>query len=278
MAYAFDPTWAAELDRIHGIEATWDTTTIGRLEILGLGEGESFLEIGAGAGSIARWAASQVGPAGEVVATDLDTRFLQDLPPDISVLQHDIRSDSLPHDHFDVVHARLVLSHLAERDAVLARAARACRPGGHLVIEEFDESDTLGGSMRRPHVNSAWAEEALLQCWPAMGAFVATFGYDAAYGSRLAESLADCGLDQVQTAGNVAILHGATPQSAAYRTSLAFLGRAMTRNGLLTDEQLNPVLALLDDPDFAMATPVLVTAWGRRPHSPAPQPPIPQHS
>jgi hypothetical protein len=35
--------------------------------------------------------------------------------------------------------------------------------------------------------------------------------------------------------------------------------------GLVTDEEVERVLALLDDPDFAISSPVMMSAWGRRP-------------
>jgi ubiquinone/menaquinone biosynthesis C-methylase UbiE len=37
------------------------------------------LEVGAGRGSMAVWLAEQVGPTGHVVATDVDTRYLERL-------------------------------------------------------------------------------------------------------------------------------------------------------------------------------------------------------
>jgi hypothetical protein len=35
--------------------------------------------------------------------------------------------------------------------------------------------------------------------------------------------------------------------------------------GLITHEEIAQVLALLDDPDFAISAPMMFTAWGRRP-------------
>jgi ubiquinone/menaquinone biosynthesis C-methylase UbiE len=49
--------------------------TIRRMGNIGVTDGWICLEVGAGAGSIARWLARRVGPTGSVVATDLDTRF-----------------------------------------------------------------------------------------------------------------------------------------------------------------------------------------------------------
>ena len=46
------------------------------LHRLGLGPGWRCLEVGAGSGSVARWLAAKVGPEGSVLATDIDTRWV----------------------------------------------------------------------------------------------------------------------------------------------------------------------------------------------------------
>jgi 2-polyprenyl-3-methyl-5-hydroxy-6-metoxy-1,4-benzoquinol methylase len=46
--------------------------------------------------------------------------------------------DSLAEGKFDLIHARLVLVHFAERDSVLRKLVAALKPGGWLVDEEFD--------------------------------------------------------------------------------------------------------------------------------------------
>ncbi len=46
--------------------------------------------------------------------------------------------DDLPTAQFDLIHARLVLIHIPAREAVLERLVTALRPGGWLVIEDFD--------------------------------------------------------------------------------------------------------------------------------------------
>jgi SAM-dependent methyltransferase len=51
---------------------------------------------------------------------------------------HDIRTERLPRGAFDVVHARLLLSHLPDPDAALAKLAAGVKPGGWLLVEDFD--------------------------------------------------------------------------------------------------------------------------------------------
>lgn len=62
---------------------------------------------------MALWLAQQVGTAGQVVATDVDTSYLNRLDfPNLEVRQHNILSDSLETLEpwsFDLVCARLVL-------------------------------------------------------------------------------------------------------------------------------------------------------------------------
>ncbi len=95
--------------------------------------------MGGGGGSVAAWLCDRVGPTGGVLATDLDTRFLDALDrPNFQVLRHDIVHDPLPAEAFDLVHTRLVLGHLPNRAPALDRMIAAPKPGGWLVLEEMD--------------------------------------------------------------------------------------------------------------------------------------------
>ena len=71
---------------------------------------------------MARWLGAEVGPHGQVVAVDIDTRFLRDLDSQtIEVAEADVVTDPLPAGPFNVVHARLLLMHVAARDQVVPR-------------------------------------------------------------------------------------------------------------------------------------------------------------
>ena len=135
-AYIYDQAWEQERDRLAGLSAQFDPVTVRHLAAVGVAPGWRCLEIGAGAGSIARWLASVVGPAGRVVATDRDIRFLDDLGPNVEVVRHDVTSDPVEQDAFDLVHARAVLEHVPGRGDVVAQLVSALRPGGVLVLED----------------------------------------------------------------------------------------------------------------------------------------------
>jgi SAM-dependent methyltransferase len=90
-----------------------------------------------------------------VVATDLDTRVLQDLThPNLEVRIHDVLADDLPEEAFDLVHLRLLLAWLADPALALHRLVAALRPGGRLVAEEMDfvslSQVTMAAWGRRP--------------------------------------------------------------------------------------------------------------------------------
>ena len=125
--------------RLSLLEEVADPLSIRHLEARGVGPGWRCLEVGGGGGSIAAWLARAVGPTGHVLATDIDTRFLDDLAaPNLVVRRHDIAADDLPDGAFDLVHARAVLHHLPDHDRALARMTAALRPGGWLVVEDPD--------------------------------------------------------------------------------------------------------------------------------------------
>ena len=80
-----------------------------------------------------------VGPTGRVVATDIDVSWMPADAP-FEVRRHDVAADPPPDGGFDLVHVRLVLTHVPQRAEALRRMASALRPGGWLVVEDFDVS------------------------------------------------------------------------------------------------------------------------------------------
>jgi tRNA A58 N-methylase Trm61 len=105
-----------ELSRLTAQADILDPVTIRHLKTIGVAEGWKCLEVGAGAGSIAQWLTSRVGPTGKVVATDIDLRFLSRISaPNIEVRRHNILKDDLETGHYDLAHCRLLLMHLQRR-------------------------------------------------------------------------------------------------------------------------------------------------------------------
>ncbi len=139
-SYLFDNAALEAEARFGALTSLFDPVTFRHLDSLGVREGWSCLEVGAGGGSVASWLATRVGESGRVLATDLDTRWLerQLRAPNVEVCRHSVVVDPLPEAHFDLVHERLVLLHVRERVAALRSIGRFAAAGRRLLVEDFD--------------------------------------------------------------------------------------------------------------------------------------------
>lgn len=114
------------------------------IEIAGIGEGKTIAEIGAGGGRFARALAAKVGTTGRVYATELagpTHRVLAEQTadvPNITVIQADRGRTGLPDGCCDLVLLRNVYHHVSEPPAFLESVTRALRPGGRVVVIDFE--------------------------------------------------------------------------------------------------------------------------------------------
>ncbi|MCZ9343560.1 methyltransferase domain-containing protein, partial [Streptomyces sp. TRM76130] len=130
-------TEAAE--RSDAFAALFDPTTFRHLTAMGIGPGWRCWEVGAGGTSVVAWLAKKVGPTGRIVATDIDTSGLtRAARPPVEVRVHDVGAQDPPGEGFDLVHARLVLARVAQRERALRSMVAALRPGGRLLVEDAD--------------------------------------------------------------------------------------------------------------------------------------------
>jgi len=285
--YLLDHAWAGERERLDGLGVVFDPGTIGHLEHIGVGPGWRCLEVGGGSGTVARWLCEQAGPTGRVVATDLDTGILTSLGiPGLEVRQHDIVQDDLEEGAFDLVHSRLVLEHLPERDVALARMARALAPGGWLLVESFQLTPMTVASAG-PAARLRWASVALPALFRAVLLAMRPAGLDGRLGHRLPAELARLGLVDVGAEGRAVFVQGGSPAASVATLSLTRFAdlltnppAALTAPGPLTPSglfqrvpplrrflarQLDGLCSLFDDPEIWAMGPVLVAARGRRP-------------
>jgi SAM-dependent methyltransferase len=253
MTYVFV---ADDRARLEAAEALLDDGTRRLLDRIRLREDWRCLEVGAGGGSIARWLSERTG---HVVATDLDTRALKHVEgANLEVRSHDVVRDDLEEQHFDLVHARLVLEHLKERDLVLRKLASALAPGGWLVIESVDYVSAVP-------VSDLGAEEHARSQSVRLEAF-AQAGVDHNYGRRLPAVLRSVGLEDIDNEGRVWVMHGGSAGALWFKHSLAHLRNRLVGPGKLTDAQVDRMLELFDDPDWSALSPIIMAAWGRRAH------------
>ncbi|MDG4795511.1 class I SAM-dependent methyltransferase [Micromonospora sp. WMMD1082] len=177
------------------LQAVLDPYTIRDLDTVGVWAGQRVLDVGAGAGSVARHLAKRVGPTGTVIAVDIDTRLLD--PTDvIDVYECDLRRGGLDlpiePGSVDLVHARCVLEHLGNRVDLLPALIALLRPGGWLVLGEIVYSRAL--IHRAPTAND---EELIARVWHAILDTLHSGGTDLEWGNHVHGHLLDAGLTHV---------------------------------------------------------------------------------
>jgi SAM-dependent methyltransferase len=245
--------------RFAALSELFDPGTIRHLRERGVGPGWHCLEVGGGGGSIASWLADRVGPTGRVLATDIDPRFLESLNlPNLLVQRHNIAADPLPEAAFDLVHARLVLMHVPEREQALARMISALKPGGWLVDEEYDSSSLLPDPAISPG-------EVLLPTQIAVNRLLDDGGVDRLCGRRLIGRLRAHGLLDVAGEARAFMWQRGSTGAALARATYELLRGTLIEGSYITPQQFDQDIARLDDPDFLMPSAILWSAWGRRP-------------
>ncbi|MDB5410531.1 MAG: putative methyltransferase [Rhodospirillales bacterium] len=256
-SYVFDNAWQRGRARLDAVEAFLDPGTIRALEGLGVAPGWRCLELGAGGGSIAAWLSSRVGPAGKVVATDLDTRYVAERADaaNIEIRRQDIVADPLEASAFDLVHARLVLEHIPQRDAVLAKLTRSLRPGGWLMLEAVDYVSGVPVS-ELGAAEHARSQDVRLRAFGAAG-------LKADYGRHLPRLMRAAGLVEIGNEGRVFVMEGGSPGARWFQLSMEQVRDRLVGPERLSDAEVDRMLGLFADPEWAALSPIILAAWGR---------------
>ena len=255
--YVFDQAAQSERERLLNLEEWLDPGTIRHLETIGVGRGWRCLEVGAGEGSIARWLCGRVAPSGRVVATDLDTRFLDTIDdPALEVRRHDIVSDAIEENTYDLIHARCLLEHLPARDEVLRKMFAALRPGGWILVEDLDVISHVSVTPSEVYERVSDTAFSVMQ----------GFGFDPTLGRRLYLMLVDAGFEATFAEGRIAM--GTRQDNAGvemFKLTLSHLREPMIATGRVDAADVDEALRLLDDPAFIAMPPAMIAAWGHKP-------------
>jgi ubiquinone/menaquinone biosynthesis C-methylase UbiE len=262
-AYLLDNASAKAGTRMDVLARLFDAPTHRVLERVGIAPGWRCLEVGGGGGSIARWMAERVGPKGHVLCTDLDTRIIErgraSAPANLEVIRHDIASDPLPSKAFDLVHSRLVFLHVIERERALERVVEALKPGGWLVIEDFDTAsvtpDTRINRFETPLPTSEAVSKYLRR------------NQDGHFGRRLHGRFRELGLIDVDAEGRSVMFTKRNGGADLMRVNFEQIGQDVIAAGLITREQIDADLAMIERDEFAIPSPTMWSVSGRRPFS-----------
>lgn len=211
--------------------------------------------------------AERVGPAGEVIGLERDSRLIemgrsilaQRGLGNVRFVLGDVYNSGLPRGCFDLVHARLLLINLRELERALRELTALVRPGGIVAIQDIDQVPWL---CEPPH--------------PAWKALISTFltiwranGLDPLIGHRLPALLRAGGLLNVQVE-----VHGRVAGPGTYHRKhllalIAAIHQQIVERGLFRESELTALTTALErdlDAQTTLVTrPLLFQAWGIKP-------------
>lgn len=252
--YSLDNGWEHARHRLALLEQCYDAGTIRRLDNLGVEAGWRCLEVGAGGGSITQWLCARVGPLGRVLATDLDTRFVEKLDDkNLDVRQMDLRTDELPAAAFDLVHARAVLMHIPQREQIFEALLATLRPGGWLLLED-------AGHFAVSALGTGLYPEVAKASFAGMTQAGVAFEWARQLPGLLhRHELVDVGADC-----EVPLFEGGSAAAEFLRISVSQLWEQGMVMGITAD-QLAEWNTLVSQPGRWFPGLAIVSAWGRRP-------------
>jgi SAM-dependent methyltransferase len=136
----------SELERLQLQSRVWESSGRELLSTIGDGSGRRALDVGCGALGWLRILGEWVGPSGQVVGTDIDESLLDaarsfleaEAISNVELVVDDLFDSTLEPQSFDLVHARYVIAPLGRGPEQVASFRRLVRPGGSLVLEEWD--------------------------------------------------------------------------------------------------------------------------------------------
>ncbi len=128
---------------------TWEKATGAILDETGLREGMRCLDVGCGSGDVMRLMGEKVGETGSVTGVDIDGKLgresLEVLKAsgkcNFEFIQDDVAgADDISREKYDLTYARFLLFHMKDPDFVLRKMYEWTRPGGYLVVQDYDFS------------------------------------------------------------------------------------------------------------------------------------------
>ncbi|AYF74196.1 class I SAM-dependent methyltransferase [Nocardia yunnanensis] len=251
--YTLPNDWDFAAERLALLGAAYDPGSIALAQRLGVSAGWRCLEAGAGGGSFARWLCGTALPGGRVLAVDADTRHLTDLPAlGGEVAQLDLVTDEIPAHAFDFVHTRFVLLHIADRDIVLRRLARALAPGGILLLEE---GDGLGVPAEMPGPFG--------EVWRAFAHSTELAGANQSWARTLPTHLNSLGLTDIQAEAEIPLFRGASPTARVWNLTWTQSRNALIPLGI-PPTLITAAQADLEDDQQWFHAPPTIRVWARK--------------
>jgi ubiquinone/menaquinone biosynthesis C-methylase UbiE len=259
----------AEIARLDGQASSIAGATEALLRAAGIGGPMRVLDLGTGLGHVAFQVAELLAPGGSVLGVDQAERLLEIAErrraaagaENIGFVHADARSFS-PSEAFDAIVARLLLFHLPDREEILRRQLAALRPGGTMVLVEFD----IGAMRAEPEVPLVEA----LRGW--IEAAFRLAGADPRIGAQAGQLLRRTGFAEVSTFGIQSYFAPSDPIGPLLCAGVTRpLAPQIVAQGIANQAELG--LETLQERiaeqararDAVIMPPAVVGAWGTRP-------------
>lgn len=249
-----------EIDRLALQHRVWRPRASDAWRRAGFSVGQTLIDVGCGPGHASVDLAEIVGPSGRVVAIDRSRRFLDYLERtrdrrglrQVEVRELDLDRDPLPDLQADGAWCRWVFAFVPGRRELLARVARAIRPGGTVVIHEYHDYRTWRYVPRSPEIEEF--VQAVMAGWRANGG-------EPDVGMELPGWLEEEGFD---VRSRESIVHLVPPTNYVWQWAKAFLTTGperMVELGQLTRAQADGIAVaharLEADPSALLVTPAV---------------------
>ena len=258
MRYVITDYDEAERRRLTALAALLDPYTFHTLEQVNIRPDWQCLEIGAGIGTVSQWIADRLEGAGNILCTDLQTKFIDEIDhPKVRTEKLDITLSPTYSECFDLAVVRTVHQHMADHDAAARNLAKMVRPGGHILYIE-------------PDIHPAFSDEHPVwkRLWQALFQWGAGRDIDYFTGRRVPEKLAEIGLDVISVRGETALFNGrdsGDPAHAVYRMTFDIVLPDLVKQGYLSKADREEVDALLDNPNAWLMSFCFFATHARKP-------------
>ena len=167
------------------------------------------------------------------------------------MVQRDIRHEQSFSETFDVIHARMVLSHIDERDEVLGALVKALTPGGWVIISEPRNYPAPAGTAQE--IVSSAITRSLQQR-----------GQDVDWIWRVPTMLSKEKLDPVSISCDTPVVQGGSAGADfAYVSALQLKDQGMLSE--ISNENLAEWQRETQDPGLWRPQTSLISTWGQRP-------------
>jgi SAM-dependent methyltransferase len=168
-------THDAEIDRLGLQHQVWRRAALALWERAGISRGSTVIDAGAGPGFATFDLGEIVGPKGRVIALERSGRFLSHLKEQatrrgldhVQAVEGDLLAEVWPQGVADFIWCRWVLAFVSDPAAMVAKMARALKPEGALLIQEY--SDYRSWRLAPPAPEMDRFVEAVVATWRASG-------------------------------------------------------------------------------------------------------------